>query len=107
MPSYSFDSKNQAHKLGELGGCIKTLLSSARIEFVIVPPKTLKKFVTGNGNATKEDMKAHYGLKDHNQADAMGLAEFGLHYLGAMKPKTRYQKTCRKCDARGGKRVYK
>jgi Holliday junction resolvasome RuvABC endonuclease subunit len=56
-------------------------------EVLIVPPATLKKFVAGKGNATKEFMLLHafkrWGMEfpDNNQCDAYCLAQFGLAYL--------------------------
>lgn len=50
------------------------------LEYMIIAPKTLKKFVTGNGNSKKElmllEVYKHWGVsfKDHNLADAYGLA---------------------------------
>ena len=51
-----------------------------KIPLLIVPPKTLKKFCSGNGNAKKEDMKLavfkrwHFEDKDDNIIDAYTLA---------------------------------
>jgi len=56
-------------------------------EVLIVPPATLKKFVAGKGNATKEFMLLNafkrWGMEfpDNNQCDAFCLAQFGLAYL--------------------------
>ena len=49
------------------------------IELVYIPPKTLKKFITGNGNANKEKMmealykKYKIAVFNDNQADAIAL----------------------------------
>ena len=52
---------------------------------VLVSPKSIKKFFTGNGNASKEDMlaqlhktKAYRGIKSHNIADAIALYKFAV-----------------------------
>lgn len=46
--------------IGDLGGLqhviVNRLFECADIDFVVVPPKTLKKQTTGSGNATKWDM---------------------------------------------------
>jgi crossover junction endodeoxyribonuclease RuvC len=41
------------NSLVELGGCIRYHLHRAALPFVVVPPSSLKKFVTGKGNADK------------------------------------------------------
>lgn len=54
---------------------------------LLVPPKTLKKWASGNGNAPKGIMirvaAQRWGVQveDDNQADAVALAEFGRAYL--------------------------
>jgi len=53
----------------------------------IVPPLTMKKFITGNGKATKKDITV--GLKrtwklflpNEHLRDALGMAIIGVHYL--------------------------
>lgn len=65
--------------LAELGGIIKNHLYSRDIPFLVVPPKSLKKFITGNGNASKDMMiqaiSDIYGFNttNNNIADAYGL----------------------------------
>ena len=55
--------------------------------FLVVPPSTLKKFVTGKGNAKKDQMLLktfkRWGVEfnDHNVCDAYGLARYGLAEL--------------------------
>ena len=52
-----------------------------------MPPTILKKFITGKGNAKKEDIKlALYKkyqkeFKNSDEADAYALTMFGLKYL--------------------------
>ena len=55
------------------------------IACVAVAPATLKKHVTGNGRATKEDMLAAIRASgqrpiDDNEADAIGLARYGARW---------------------------
>lgn len=76
---------NMAFSIGENGGIVKRLLYLREINYLIVAPKTLKKFFTGNGNASKDLMdtyaKRDWGAKfetDH-EVDAFGLAMLG-HY---------------------------
>lgn len=47
-------------------------------QLLIVLPNELKRFVTGKGNADKELMVSATGIKDHNQADAFGLASLSM-----------------------------
>jgi crossover junction endodeoxyribonuclease RuvC len=53
-----------------------------------VPPATLKKYVTGKGNASKTDIshelikRFDVDIRDDNQADAFALRALGLDLLG-------------------------
>lgn len=54
-----------------------------------VPPSTLKKYVTGKGNASKTEVLAatikrfpSLTVADDNEADALGLAAMGARHLG-------------------------
>jgi Holliday junction resolvasome RuvABC endonuclease subunit len=66
----------------ELGGIVKYSLRKLGHEPVPISPKSLKKFIAGNGNADKAKMLASVqaaGLPilDDNMADAFGLARIG------------------------------
>lgn len=73
-----------ASKLGELAGVVKIALrhalSDAGAYPLRVPPATLKKFATGSGKATKQEVMAAVAAKwgpeftDDNMADAFVLA---------------------------------
>lgn len=71
---------NMSFSIGENGGVIKRLLYLRGINYLIVAPKTLKKFFTGNGNASKDKMricgKKDWGAKfnTEHEMDAFGLA---------------------------------
>lgn len=58
IEGYSLGSKNsRKHAAGEWGGVLRVALQEAGYEIWECPPKTLKKFATGNGNiAGKEPM---------------------------------------------------
>lgn len=43
-------------RLGEIGGIVRTRLFELDVPFVLVGPSKLKRFATGNGNASKEQM---------------------------------------------------
>lgn len=78
-PSYA-SIGNQMLQMGALNFFVRIFLRKKKVDFKIVAPPTLKKWVTGNGRASKEDMlesvSSKWGMnfKDHNLADAYGLA---------------------------------
>lgn len=80
MEGYAFSSMNNREKMGELGGHLKWLLYKEGLDPLIVPPTTLKSFVTGSGSAKKENMLLHtfkrWGFEAPNNdvCDAYGLA---------------------------------
>lgn len=92
IEGYSMGTARQnshAHALGELGGVIRVALTEHSIEFVDVPPASLKKYATGKGNANKgmvlEAASKRSGLDfggDDNRADAWWLRAMALDYLG-------------------------
>ena len=91
IEGYSFMSKGRSvFNLGELGGIFRLLLARNCGGYYEIPPTSLKKFVTGKGNAKKqillEQTYRKWGLgseilKDDNQVDAYGLAKFGAAFL--------------------------
>lgn len=81
IEGYSMGSrKGQIFNIAELGGLIKAMLYENNYPYHIIPPKSLKSYISGNGNAEKEDMQraiqTRYFLsfEDNNEADAFGLA---------------------------------
>jgi len=85
MEGYAYGSI-MANKLGELGGVVKlTLHSIAKIgngkDPMLVPPTSLKKYVTGRGNGVQKNQMLlqvykKWGVEfpDDNAADSYGLA---------------------------------
>lgn len=85
IEGYSFGSNDtNARWLAEFGGILRWHLVDLADRVIEVPPSSLKKFVTGKGNAKKEQMLAHvqkrWGeLFDTSDAgDAFGLYKLGL-----------------------------
>lgn len=84
IEGYASDRKFGREVAGELGATVKSALFSCLPEPVcyptIVPPTSLKKYVTGAGNAAKDNMllgvykKWGVEYKDNNLADSYGLA---------------------------------
>lgn len=84
LEGYSIDSHNRPFDLGEVGGVVKLVLHAHAKRVHSAAPKQLKKFVTGNGQATKSDVIAAIhsiwgvGIENDNLADAYGLAQIAL-----------------------------
>lgn len=51
IEGYAMGAKTHTHDLGEAGAMLKTAVYEAGIDLLIVPPATLKKFITGSGNS--------------------------------------------------------
>lgn len=68
--------------LAQLGTMIRYKILLKGFPLCVVPPKTVKKFVTGNGNAKKQQMMQtvmnRWGFKasTDNLADACGMSKF-------------------------------
>lgn len=85
MEGYAYGSQ-MSHMLGELGGVLKlTLKHDFGIYPIIVPPTSLKKYVTGKGNAGKKsqmllNVYKKWGVEftDDNAADSYALARIAL-----------------------------
>jgi len=82
-PSYA--SQGQAVlQMGALHYLIRIFLFRKKINYKIIAPGSLKKFICGNGNAKKEHMllniykKWNIEFHDNNIADAYGLAMMAL-----------------------------
>lgn len=76
--------------------CVGTIMRyklhvKGRGDYKVVPPTSLKQFVTGKGNANKDLMMMSVlknwdiETKNNNEADAVGLAMFGLAYHNKIK----------------------
>lgn len=82
-------SARAAGKTGMAHGVIREAILAEGLDYVTLPPATLKKAAVGSGRAEKGDMidgyrAAYPGVQidDDNQADAAWLAECGRALLG-------------------------
>jgi Holliday junction resolvasome RuvABC endonuclease subunit len=58
IEGYAFAARSRQHRLGEIGGVVRLACATAGVRIIHeVPPTTLKKFFTGGGKASKEDMQ--------------------------------------------------
>lgn len=85
---YSMGSHTgRAFDIGELGGVLKMFAFTNGYPVLLVPPTVLKKFVTGKGNASKEEVilklykRFGYEAPQNDEADAIGLYLFGEAYM--------------------------
>jgi len=96
MEGYSYNSMNKKFMLGEVGATIKLCVHDTNAVLHEAAPTQLKKFVTGRGDASKEDVMQHLHsqyavtVTDDNLADAYGLARIALELLEKSTTK-RYQ----------------
>jgi|SRR6185436_18163251 len=83
IEGYAFAANMAYHNaIVEMGGILRYHLRKLEHVPIEIAPTSLKKFVSGHGNAQKPDMLAavqRLGLpiEDHNMADAFGLAQLG------------------------------
>lgn len=93
---------NTIFDLGELGGVLKLLILERGIDILLVPPKTLKSYATGKGNADKQQvslaLKEELGVSfaTSDQYDATGLLVMGEAYLNKrLLPRDRTHYKCK------------
>jgi crossover junction endodeoxyribonuclease RuvC len=89
LEGYSYGSKfSHSHALGELGGVIRVWLHERGIVYVDVPPATLKVYVCGKGNATKDAVlvqavrRSVREFRGGDEAEAFMLRAFGMAAYG-------------------------
>lgn len=88
-PSLGASKSSHAKEMGGIWWFVRvSLYEFCDTPVVEVPPSTLKKYATGKGNANKERVlveavkRLGYDGSDHNESDALWLAEIGLHLTG-------------------------
>lgn len=90
---YSMGSRgNNTFNIGELGGQYQLELYLRRTPVILVPPKTLKLAIAGNGNAGKPEMaeavEEFYGVTGlgEDETDAYALMVFGEALIAGTGP---------------------
>jgi len=84
----SHKGTHAAHIYGGLLALLTGHCEKRDIPYRGLPVGTVKKFATGRGNASKNDMMAHASTKfggpvrSHDQADALWILSLGLKELG-------------------------
>lgn len=87
IEGYAYGAKYQRESLAELGGVIRRYIYLASLPYWIVPPTSLKLFVTGTGRASKNYMKKctkdKWGqiFKSDDVCDAYGMARLGMSVI--------------------------
>ncbi len=86
IEGYSFGSTGNTFNLGELGGILRLALYERNITSIQVPPPTLKKYLSGVGNANKNVMlkelyrKYDIDVNDDNICDAISLVLLAFEF---------------------------
>jgi Holliday junction resolvasome RuvABC endonuclease subunit len=84
---YRHDGTYAAHVYGGLLSHVSELCERYRIPYFGVPVGTIKLFISGRGNASKEDVirslkTIGHNPTDDNEADALALLYFAMHRTG-------------------------
>ena len=100
IEGFAFHERNSSSllQLAGLGYLIRVFLAEHLHSFVVVQPTTLKKFITGKGNAPKDnvmlDILQRYQkyITDNNEADAYVLSRIGMDLMISPLDIPKYQK---------------
>jgi len=88
VEGFAFARPQYAHQLGALGYLMRMWLWGHDLPFVVVAPKSNKKWCAGNGNAKKDLMlrevtrRWNVVIDDDNAADAYALLKLGESLVG-------------------------
>ncbi len=89
LEGFSFGSKYGREEAGGLGYSVRRTLTRADVEWVTVPPRKLKRYATGKGNADKQAMLAatirRFGdlcPTNNDEVDAFLLWHMGMDAAG-------------------------
>ncbi len=92
MEGFSFGSRQtHAHALGGLGWIVRAELYERDIPYIVVPPTVLKKYATGKGNASKNEVVSSVSAKtgivwsgsgSDDRCDAWVLCQIGRKIAG-------------------------
>lgn len=91
VEGYAYGAKYQRESLAELGGVMRRYLHLSKLSFWIIPPTSLKLFVTGTGKASKNYMKKctkdqwNQVFKSDDVCDAYGLSRLGMSIMKAFR----------------------
>lgn len=91
VEGYAYGAKYQRESLAELGGVMRRYLHLAGLNFWVIPPTSIKRFVTGTGKATKNYMKKctkdqwQQAFKSDDVCDAYGLSRLGMCILKTLR----------------------
>jgi crossover junction endodeoxyribonuclease RuvC len=89
-PSYGSQGAQQGHhERAGLWWMVADKMSSTKAQWIVVAPTSLKKYATGKGNASKDQVLSaainryrEFPVDDNNVADALVLAAMGRDALG-------------------------
>lgn len=91
VEGYAYGAKYQRESLAELGGVMRRYLHLKKLNFWIIPPTSLKLFVTGTGKASKNYMKKctkdrwDQSFKSDDVCDAYGLSRLGMTVIKSLR----------------------
>lgn len=86
IEGYAYGNKFSLVLMAEIGAMYRKVLFDRKVSWYTVPPTTLKKFATGKGTASKDDMKssviAKWGFSSEfdDIIDAYALARIGQSF---------------------------
>jgi crossover junction endodeoxyribonuclease RuvC len=92
IEGYAMAKAQGAHQLGELGGIYRMVCYDRRVPFVEIPPASVKRYATGNGNANKDDVllaavrRLGYEGRSKDEADALWILTMARHHYDHVDP---------------------